>query len=49
MKVQASVKNSAIDSSLPISAMPGLAESARLPNAVPVVSALNRMARAVLD
>src|SRR6185437_5207442 len=49
IKVQSRVKASASIKSLPISAVPGEFDKARLPKAVPVVSALKRMARAVLD
>src|SRR5262249_26501429 len=47
--VHSTVAASEIVSSLPISAEPGSGDSARLPNAVIVVSALNTTARAVLD
>src|SRR5208283_3697040 len=47
--VQVRVKKSARLSSLPMSAIPGDRESARLPKAVPVVRALNSTALAVLE
>src|SRR5262249_13356327 len=48
-KVQTSVKNSAMVSRIPICEVPRWLESARLPKAVTVVSALNKTARAVPD
>ncbi len=49
INAQNSVQKSEMLSSRPISAVPGSGESARLPNAAIVVSALNRTARAVPD
>ncbi len=49
VRLATSVQPRLISSSSPILAVPGWADSAREPKAVPVVSAENRIARAVAE